>query len=66
MRTMREWYEWMRRDSLAQIEALEAEDRLIDSVAEGMEWVGNNGERIALLHRHIAEIDDAIRRLSLH
>ena len=34
MRTTLEWYEWMRRDSPVQIEALEAEDRLVARLLE--------------------------------
>jgi hypothetical protein len=66
MRTIAEWYEWMRRDSLAQISALEAKDRLIAKLLEDGEMFEDNGERIASLRRHIAELDQAIRRLHYH
>lgn len=66
LRTALEWYEWMRSDSLAQIQALEAEDRLIARLLEDGETFEDNSERIQSLRRHIAEIDQAIRRLSLH
>lgn len=47
----------MRSDSHAQIEALEAEDRLSARLLEDGETFEDSDERIESLRRHIAEID---------
>ena len=66
MKKRMDLYEWMKADALRQLKPLEAGDELIIKTTSTGETVDGTEEQIAKLRDEIRQIDEAIRKATLH